>query len=479
MPEKVAIYIRVSTQEQAQEGYSIEAQTDRLTAYCKAKDWPIVGIYKDPGYSGATIERPALRQLFDDIDAGKVDCVLVYKLDRLSRSQKDTLYIIEDVFLAHNVAFVSMQENFDTSTPFGRAMIGILSVFAQLEREQIKERTAMGRAARAKSGLWHGGGWRPYGYNYIDGKLVVNPTEAVVVHDVFDMFLRRTPITSIVNMIKDRFGQTVNQSLVRSMLSTPLYLGLITWEGNTYQGQHEPIIDKDRFDRAQELLDDRSRIAASKPNPFRPAHLLAGLIYCSNCGSRYIGKGNYSGHGSMKKYRPYYTCYSRAKSNKRFVVDPNCKNPSYACVDLDERIIKEIERMVDDEKYFKAALKESLKPETSDDSAVIMRRIDELERQISRVIDLYQLGTINIDEIGERTKKLQEERDALRKTLKSIKKEQKKKDISPQEARSVLKEFSSVMATGDMESKQAIVKTLINKIIALPKQGEIEIIWNF
>ena len=145
MPQQVAIYIRVSTQEQAQEGYSVEQQTERLTAYCKAKDWPIVDIYIDPGFSGANIQRPALQRLFSDIKAGKVDCVLVYKLDRLSRSQKDTLYMIEDVFLAKSVDFVSMQENFDTSTPFGRAMIGILSVFAQLEREQIKERMSMGR----------------------------------------------------------------------------------------------------------------------------------------------------------------------------------------------------------------------------------------------------------------------------------------------------------------------------------------------
>lgn len=131
--KKVGIYIRVSTQEQANEGYSIQAQKERLISYCKAKDWHIVDIYTDGGYSGSNLDRPGIQKLIADIE--KIDMVLVYKLDRLSRSQKDTLYLIEDIFLKNNVDFVSMNESFDTSTPFGRAMIGILSVFAQLERE--------------------------------------------------------------------------------------------------------------------------------------------------------------------------------------------------------------------------------------------------------------------------------------------------------------------------------------------------------
>lgn len=269
MPHQVALYIRVSTQEQAQEGYSIEAQTDRLTSYCKAKGWPIIGSYTDPEFSGANIERPALQRLFTDIDAGKIDCVLVYKLDRLSRSQKDTLHIIEDIFLEHDVAFVSIQENFDTGSPFGRAMIGILSVFAQLEREQIKERTAMGRTERAKSGLWHGGGRRPFGYDYINGQLIVNATEAAIVKDVYALFLAAVPIHRIETIIGKRYGRKMNHTMIRSIVSTQLYTGVICWEGNIYPGQHEAIIDNDSFRKAQTLLLERARIASTKPRPFK------------------------------------------------------------------------------------------------------------------------------------------------------------------------------------------------------------------
>ena len=121
---KVVIYVRVSTAEQAKEGYSIGEQIERLQKYCEAMGWEIVETFIDPGYSGGDTERPGLQAMIKTVETTDVDKVVVYKLDRLSRSQKDTLFLIEDVFLANNTDFVSMSENFDTSTPFGRAMIG-------------------------------------------------------------------------------------------------------------------------------------------------------------------------------------------------------------------------------------------------------------------------------------------------------------------------------------------------------------------
>lgn len=135
--KKVAIYVRVSTLEQAEEGYSVDEQINKLEKYSEIKEWSVYETYVDPGYTGSNIDRPGMQRLIADAKLKRFDAVLVYKLDRLSRSQKDTLHLIEDVFDKHNVSFVSLNENFDTSTPFGKAMIGILSVFAQLEREQI------------------------------------------------------------------------------------------------------------------------------------------------------------------------------------------------------------------------------------------------------------------------------------------------------------------------------------------------------
>ena len=135
---KVAIYVRVSTTKQEEEGYSIDEQKAKLSSYCSIKDWSVYKIYTDGGFSGSNTERPALERLIKDAKERKFDTVLVYKLDRLSRSQKDTLYLIEEVFIKNDIEFLSLQENFDTSTPFGKAMIGLLAVFAQLEREQSR-----------------------------------------------------------------------------------------------------------------------------------------------------------------------------------------------------------------------------------------------------------------------------------------------------------------------------------------------------
>ena len=170
----VGIYTRVSTQEQARENYSLGEQEERLRAYCSARDWTVANVYCDGGFSGGDTNRPALQKMINDIERKKIDLVLVYKLDRLSRSQKDTLTLIEDVFIKNKIHFVSISENFDTSTPFGMAMVGILSVFAQLERSQIQQRMELGREARAKEGYFHGGGFIPIGYDYIDGELVIN-----------------------------------------------------------------------------------------------------------------------------------------------------------------------------------------------------------------------------------------------------------------------------------------------------------------
>ena len=150
--KKAAIYIRVSTDFQAEEGYSIEAQKEQLTAYCVSKGIKNYDYYIDGGWSGSNIERPEMERLMKDVKDGKISHVIVYKLDRLSRSQKDTLYLIEDLFMPNNVDFVSLTELLDTSTPMGRAMIGILAAFAQLERENIKFRLNSGRQLYIEKG---------------------------------------------------------------------------------------------------------------------------------------------------------------------------------------------------------------------------------------------------------------------------------------------------------------------------------------
>ena len=178
--KRVFIYVRVSTTQQYEEGYSIPQQIERLQKYCEANEWQVIKVYVEDGHSGGTMERPALQKMFKEIPKEHPDLILVDKLDRLSRSQFDTLYMIQKVFDPQGVAFVSRAESFDTSSAFGKAMVGILAVFAELERSRIKERMIDGKEGRAKEGKYKGGGKVPIGFRYDKEteELTINEYEA-------------------------------------------------------------------------------------------------------------------------------------------------------------------------------------------------------------------------------------------------------------------------------------------------------------
>lgn len=217
LDKKAAIYIRVSTQEQATEGYSIQAQTDRLIKYVEAKDFILYKKYIDAGYSASKLERPAMQDLIQDVQSKKVDVVIVYKLDRLSRSQKDTMYLIEDIFRPNDVELISMQESFDTSTAFGSATVGMLSVFAQLERKSISERMITGRVERAKKGFYHTGGQDrpPAGYQFnSDNQLIINEYEAAAIKDLFRLYNDGLGKSSISEYLKKIILAKINGYLV-------------------------------------------------------------------------------------------------------------------------------------------------------------------------------------------------------------------------------------------------------------------------
>ena len=211
-----ALYLRVSTEAQADEGYSLAAQAEKLEAYCRMKGIDRFTQYVDGGFSGSNLSRPAVTQLIDCIRRGEVERVVVYKLDRLSRSQKDTLYLIEDVFAPHGVDFVSINENIDTGTPYGRAMIGILSAFAQLERENIFLRTRMGMVERVRQGYWPGGGKIPFGYDYDAAKGILVPNrDADTVREIYARYLAGESAGSIARALGLRYEHLVRQILDR------------------------------------------------------------------------------------------------------------------------------------------------------------------------------------------------------------------------------------------------------------------------
>lgn len=399
--KRVAIYIRVSTSKQ-EEGYSIPIQKDRLIAYCRAKDWVISGMFIDPGHSGATMDRPGLTALCEGVKARKYDVVLVYKLDRLSRSQKDTLFLIEDVFTKHDVAFVSMQESFDTSTVFGVAMVGILSVFAQMEKSTIIARTMMGRTGRAEGGLWHGGGTEPIGYNYVDGELVVDPVEAQQVRDVYRMYADGYSVTEITRRMDGRttkHGDWSHTGTVGNVLDNPLYAGYIHFDGVLERGQHEAIVPEE-LNRKVKARRKRLRHAEASGDS---DYLLTGIIYCDSCGARYFPNKRPNG-------KVVYSCHSRAKKNKSMVRDPNCKAPHIPLAELDAMVEAEVLRVAHDPELVEEIIKKRAAGEGSSNSSR-SSEIERLDAEIDRLMTLLQYDQLSsVGEIAERIDKVHAER---------------------------------------------------------------------
>jgi len=321
-----AIYIRVSTDAQREEGYSIDAQKEMLQAHCVSKGLKNYSYYIDGGFTGSNIERPEMQRLISDVKQGKISHVIVYKLDRLSRSQKDTLYLIEDVFNPNGVDFISMNESMDTSTPLGRLMLGILSAFAQLERENIRERTRMGMKERVKSGKWMGGGRTPFGYDYDEEKGTLVPNkDAERVRKVYEMYLKGHSTAHIAQTLGLKYDKLAYQIITRKSNA-----GYIVYNGEEYLGNHEPIISLETYEAAMRYMKERSVKKVSESN-----YLFTGLLYCGKCGA----KMRYQKWG---KRDCKLVCYSQDKNKVHLIKDPNCDNEKLWASEIEDLIIKDL-----------------------------------------------------------------------------------------------------------------------------------------
>jgi site-specific DNA recombinase len=351
------LYVRVSTTNQIDRD-SLSTQESRLRAYCEANGYGIHEVYIDAGYSAKDTNRPALRKLFRDIEAGRVQAVLVTKLDRITRSLRDLVKLVE-FFASHSVKFISITQNVDSSGPFGRFMRDLLALIAQLEREVTAERVSEDMHHRALLGKWNGG-IIPYGYTtqqraakeLVEAgmdehqaaseatrrfpqpkKLYMDEQEASVVSEIFQSYidnrsLRKT--THLLNSrgIKTRNGAAWASTSVRRILTNPTYMGK-TWYGKRKTnsdtgrlesvspkewkispGEHEAIVSEETFNEAQEILASKAR----KPTRAHNSYMLAGLLRCGKCGGTLHGY-TFTKKNSGKTYI-YYKCHNYASKGR-------------------------------------------------------------------------------------------------------------------------------------------------------------------
>ena len=283
---RCAVYTRKSTEEGLDRAFNtLDAQRDACIAYIasqRAEGWTLVADhYDDGGFTGANLERPALRRLLTDIEAGQVDVIVVYKIDRLSRSLMDFAKLVE-TFDAHSVTFVSVTQSFNTTTSMGRLTLNILLSFAQFEREVIGERIRDKFAASRARGMWMGGRV-PLGYNVQDRKLVVNEAEATVVRRVFEGFAELGSGTEVAKQLQtegrtSKSGRLLNKGDVYKLLNNRTYVGESAHKGQIYPGEHKAIVARELWDQVHAAMQESPRARGNKHRNQSPA-LLKGLLF--------------------------------------------------------------------------------------------------------------------------------------------------------------------------------------------------------
>ncbi|KMZ39877.1 MULTISPECIES: recombinase family protein [Bacillales] len=322
---RTAVYIRVSTEDQAREGFSIPAQREKLLSYVHSQGWEVQAIYADEGVSAKDTKRPALSQLLRDIRTGEIDVVLVYRLDRLTRSVLDLYQLLQE-FDRHAVHFKSCTEVYDTTTAIGRLFITLVAALAQWERENLAERVKLGMSQMARERK-RPGGPAPFGYNLVQGTLVVNQREAAGVRSMFERYDRGESPRQIAEWanhsgLRGKNGASWSASAVLRLLKNPVYHGALRWnytdadqqrnapeEWIIEEATHPAIIDQSCFLRVQERMSDRG---TSHPRVLSSRYLFSGLLYCSRCGSSMRGKTTtITGKGEKRYTHRYYLCKNK------------------------------------------------------------------------------------------------------------------------------------------------------------------------
>lgn len=390
---RCAVYTRKSTEEGLDQDYnSIDAQRDAGHAYIasqRAEGWiPVSDDYDDPAFSGGNMERPALLRLMADIEAGKIDIIVVYKIDRLTRSLSDFSKMVE-VFERHGVSFVSVTQQFNTTTSMGRLMLNVLLSFAQFEREVTGERIRDKIAASKRKGMWMGG-IPPLGYDVENRRLVPNPKEAKLIRHIFQRFVELGSGTVLVRELKldgatskswvtqdghVRPGKPIDKGLIYKLLNNRTYLGELRHKEQWYQAEHLPIIDKDLWDQVQAILATNSHVRGNNTRATVP-HLLKGIVFGND------GRAMSPWHTTKKNGRRY-RYYVSQRDQKEHAGASGL--PRLPAAELESAVLEQLRAILRSPDLLAEVLPRAIKLDPTLDEAkvaVAMTRIDAIWDQL-------------------------------------------------------------------------------------------------
>ncbi|WDL96367.1 recombinase family protein [Alicyclobacillus sp. ALC3] len=465
---RAALYSRVSTTMQADDGFSLDAQFDRLRSFCDSQGWTIVGIYTDGGVSAKNTDRPELQRLMKDIEAGDIDVVLVYKLDRLTRNVMD-LYQLLQHFERYRVGFKSATEVFDTTSAMGRLFITIVAAMAQWEREQLAERTRMGQLEMTRQGRWSGG--KPaFGYDYTDGTLLPREDQAQVVREIFRRYVAGDGLKQILNWLNKPAdmqpspGTRWTQTALKYVLRNPLYAGYVRYGYRTgggrrtddavvVDGVHEGIVDRKTFERAQDIREGRARMPSRSGTG---TYSLTGVLRCGLCGSAMHGVSHYRTRKSDGKVYRQYMCVEKVHTKL-------CSMPRMMESRLEEAILSKLEAYHYD--LLEGRATDVVADADDGQSNNIDAALNKLQERRARWMDAYDKEIIDSEQLRNRLQQLTEEEMDLRVQLQALPTPQRR---SPEMIADILRSFRAMWDTAEPSERKELIRAVVERIDVHP-----------
>lgn len=471
---RIATYTRISTDEGMQP-HSLGAQAERLEAYCQSQDaWRIVRRYTDTA-SGATMERPELRKALEEAGAGVYECLLVWRVDRLSRNVRQLAQIAEDLD-RYSVSLRSATEPFDTSSPAGKMMLQMLGVFAEFERATIVERITAGMERAASQGRWVVGKV-PYGYARDKATKLIHPepAQAEVVRRIFALYTRdRLGAEAIARMLNAEGRRTKNgtpfaRPAVLQILQNPIYVGRIEFRGIASPGLHEPLVDEETFFSGQGILAERGESQALRRG-HGTDYLLSGLVRCGRCRRAYVGT---SAHGRKGLYH-YYVCSKRYRYGTEF-----CDGDRLPKDALEEAVVDQMVELYSDTALIADALAEIANDDTSaadeieERRSAITQELAGARRALDRYFAAFEEGSLSPADCRERVARLKDRIEALEAEERALAQRPAEGYSEPPTAADVaewaegLEEF---LRAGSAQQRKALLRMLVKELRVMSRE---------
>ncbi|HAT4186105.1 TPA: recombinase family protein [Clostridium perfringens] len=502
----IAIYCRVSTDEQAEFGYSIDEQKRLLEEWCKANDYIIYKCYSDRGISGKNIkDRPALKELLSDAKEGKFDMVISWKINRVSRKLEDVLKIV-NLLEKNNITFKSYSEPFETDTPAGRMQFQMMALIGEFERGTIAQNVKMGMIAKAKSGNWCGG--RVLGYDLVPNnspeeekkgknKLEINEKEAEIVRFIFNEYSKGKGYKAITNKMnklgyKTKKGNNFSVGSIRDILTNPVYIGEIrynvrqNWSEKRrrninpnpirVKGKHEAIIDRELWDKVQLILESKK----GKPSRiYDGEYPLTGILRCPKCGAGMVISRTTNTLADGTKKRIAYYCCGNWKNKGTSVCNSNTIRVDKA----NEYVFKKIEELVSNEAMIKAVVK-NINKERKDKVKPAKRLLGDIDKELEKldkrkrkIFEAYEDDILTKEEfqtrkneLNEKIRILEEEKKPLLNTIS----EEVSEEIPYEFIKDILMNFSKILNSSVSREQQKKLLHMIISEITMNESREIE-----